>query len=266
MKNLLYLFFITIIACSTRDDSSDNNDTENNNSVGRLIESITVISADCENIQNVWFTYDDNNRVSSTQIQYIESDCNGEQGSYGEIYNVDYIYTSNNVTLDTPFEQFQIPINSEGLADDGNITFVDDFIININPNSILGGDCGVNYIWLENNLMETISYQGASNNGSWCDGRRTIFEYSDNLNLVEHFWISKRFNFDTGLALNGAFGKSSEKLVSKSTSIYASGSTETTNFQYQLNSDGYPTVIYVNSSFGGSNTQSSVVYEVTYID
>ena len=102
MKKLFYFFLAINVACSSGDDSSDNNDPDNDNSAERLIESITIISGNCENVYNLWLFYDNLNRVASVQSQYVETNCNGEQGTFGEVYEVEFMYTDNNVTLTVP--------------------------------------------------------------------------------------------------------------------------------------------------------------------
>mgnify|MGYP004035577985 FL=1 len=69
--------------------------------------------------------------------------------------------------------------------------------------------------------------------------------------------------------LNGIAGRASKNLVSKRTSISGPGNSnviEITNFQYQLDSDGYPTVIYIDSSNSFSDIERTVTYEITYVD
>ena len=57
MKKLLYLFLAITVACSSGDDSTENNDPDNDNSAQRLIESITIISGNCENVYNTLYRH-----------------------------------------------------------------------------------------------------------------------------------------------------------------------------------------------------------------
>ena len=271
MKKLFYFFLAITVACSSGDDSSDNNDPDNDNSAERLIESITIISGNCENVYNLWIFYDNLNRVASVQSQYVETNCNGEQGTFGEVYEVEFMYTDNNVTVTVPSigNSFSYPINVGGMLDDNEVTFVNNQLIYISPNSLFAGDCGVTYVWVENNLIEANYFMGDSENGIYCDGRQVNYEYYEDLNLIENFWIQQRYYWDTGLVLNGIAGRASKNLISKRTSISGPGNSnviETTNFQYQLDPDGYPTVIYINSSNDFSDIERTVTYEVTYMD
>jgi hypothetical protein len=271
MKKLFYFFLAITVACSSGDDSSDNNDPDNDNSAERLIESITIISGNCENVYNLWLFYDNLNRVASVQSQYVETNCNGEQGTFGEVYEVEFMYTDNNVTVTFPSigTSGSYPINVGGMLDDNEVTFVNNQLIYISPNSLFAGDCGVTYVWVENNLIEANYFMGDSENGIYCDGRQVNYEYYEDLNLIENFWIQQRYYWDTGLVLNGIAGRASKNLVSKITSISGPGNSnviETINFQYQLDPDGYPTVIYINSSNDFSDIERTVTYEVTYMD
>tara|TARA_B100001059_G_C17736041_1_gene528905 strand:- start:497 stop:943 length:447 start_codon:yes stop_codon:yes gene_type:complete len=145
MKKLFYFFLAINVACSSGDDSSDNNDPDNDNSAERLIESITIISGNCENVYNLWLFYDNLNRVASVQSQYVETNCNGEQGTFGEVYEVEFMYTDNNVTLTVPStgDSFSYPINVDGMLDDNEVTFINNQVIYVSSNSLVGGDCDV---------------------------------------------------------------------------------------------------------------------------
>ena len=85
--------------------------------------------------------------------------------------------------------------------DDPGVTFVNNQVISVSSNSLFGGDCDVTNVWVENNLIEQNYFIGDSENGIYCDGRQVNYEYYEDLNLIENFWIGRRYyGWGTGLA------------------------------------------------------------------
>ena len=263
MKNILYIFLaVTIFACSD-DDSSDSNNVSNE----KLIESITVISGNCQNTHNLWLDYDNDNRIKSFQIQYVETNCDGEVGSNSDIENGQLEYNENSILIsfinETPF---LIPIDQNGLLYDVNTTFVNGYLISTNSSSFFGGNCDVTRLWDNNNLIEANNY--AQNNN--CSVRKVLLEYNENLNLIRFYWNDWHIWSGTVIELTGVFGKGSKNLLSKSTTLYDDDNDnsidreEIYNYYYQLDEDGYPSVINIITTYSNSTIERSVTYQLTY--
>ena len=263
MKKIFLLSALFIFACSGGDSSDDNNNNSNNPGIQKLIESINVISGECENTENLWLYYDNENRITSYEVQYVETDCNGQQGYYGPITEFQVEYVENFLTFSVPGGTLTSPINDDGTINDANMTFVNGYLILEDPNA--GGnwgflDCEKTYVWVDNNLIE-INEMFDENN---CDGTQTVYEYSQNLNLIPFFWPRNYVGFGTAFELTGAAGKQSQNLISKETRLRPWGQ-ESYDFQYQFDADGYPTVIYTRHSVNGI-PDIFVNYEITYIE
>ena len=93
MKKLILLSALLVFACSSDSEGNDNN--SNNPSIEKLIKSITVISGECENTENLWLYYDEENRITSFETQVVETNCNGQEGSNSEILEWQLKYTEN---------------------------------------------------------------------------------------------------------------------------------------------------------------------------
>ena len=262
MKKLLLLSAILIFACSS-DDSSDSNNISNE----KLIESITVISGNCQNTHNLWLDYDNDNRITSFQIQYVETNCDGEVGSNGDIQNGQLEYNENSILISFVNDTFSIPIDQNGLLDDENTTFVDGYLISTNSSSFFGGNCDVTRLWENNNLIQANYYAQNNNN---CSVRKVLREYNENLNPIRFFWNAYHIWLGTVIELAGVFGKESKNLLSKSTTLYDDDNDNSIdresiyNYYYQLDEDGYPSVINIISTDSNSMIERSVTYQLTY--
>ena len=264
MKKLILLLFIPLVFACSSDSSDNNNNNSNDPSVQKLIESITVISGECENTYNLWLYYDNDNRITSYQFQYVVTNCNGDEGSISEIGEGQFEYAENNLTWTHLGEPFSFPINDDGTINDANLTWVDGYLISIDPNA--GGTfdlmgCETTNIWVDNNLIETDRVQNA--NG--CLGHDTINEYGSNVNPIPFFQPNNHINWWTAFQLTGALGKQSQNLISKETRFHYWGQS-VYDFQYILDDDGYPIVIYTEYNTSPNNTNASVNYEITYIE
>ena len=260
MKKLLLLSALFIFACSS-DDSSDSNNVSNE----KLIESITVISGNCQNTHNIWLDYDNENRITSFQIQYIETNCDGEVGSNSDIQNGQLEYNENLILIPFANETFSIPIDQNGLLDDENTTFVDGYLISTNSSSFFGGNCDVTRLWENNNLIEANSDCIDDNSV-----KKVLREYNENLNPIRFYWNDWHIWFGTVIELAGVVGKGSENLLSKSTILYDDDDDnsidreEIYNYYYQLDEDGYPSVINIITTYSNSMIERSVTYQLTY--
>ena len=187
MKKLILLLFIPLVFTCSSDSSDDNNNNNSNNpSIQKLIESITVISGECGYAENLWLYYDNENRISSYEIQFVEQDCNGQQGYYGPIAEFQVEYVENVLTFSYPvISTLTSPINDDGTINDANLTFVNGYLILEDPNA--GGnwelDCERTYVWVDNNLIEINEI-----NENNCDGTQTFYEYSSYINPIPFFW------------------------------------------------------------------------------
>ena len=246
-----------MFACSD-DNTSDTND--NYTSAERLIESITVISPSCENTYNLWLFYDNQNRITSFQTQYYETNCwvTNEDDNY-DIINYQIDYSENIISLSANGSLADIPINDDGLYDDTNLTFVNGYLI-----SATGGEkilplyeCGGTLVWIDNNLVEENTYS----NTNCSEIRTTTYEYYEHINPIPFFRISWHNFWGTAFGMTGVFGNQSQNLVSKTTT-----SDGYKNFNYQLDGDGYPTVIYVESFNNNNIALRYVNYEINYIE
>jgi hypothetical protein len=261
MKKLLLLSALLIFACSS-DDSSDSNNVSNE----KLIESITVISGNCQNTHNIWLDYDNENRITSFQIQYIETNCDGEVGSNSDIQNGQLEYNENLILILFANETFSIPIDQNGLLDDENTTFVDGYLISTNSSSFFGGNCDVTRLWENNNLIEATNSDCIDDNSV----KKVLREYNENLNPIRFYWNDWHIWFGTVIELAGVFGKGSENLLSKSTTLYDDDDDnsidreEIYNYYYQLDEDGYPSVINIITTYSNSMIERSVTYQLTY--
>ena len=259
MKKLILLSALLIFACSSDEsDSSDNN--SNNTSAQKLIESITVISPSCENTYNLWLFYDNQNRITSFQTQYYETNCSvtNEDDNY-DIMNYQIDHSENIISLSANGSSADIPINDDGLYDDTNLTFVNGYLISATGDAPIYNpdECGGTLVWIDNNLVEENTYS----NTNCSEIRTTTYEYYEHINPIPFFRISWHNHWGTAFGMTGVFGNQSQNLVSKTTTSYGYK-----NFNYQLDGDGYPTVIYV-ESFDNNNTASRYVnYEINYIE
>jgi len=266
MKKLILLLFIPIFFTCSDDESSDGNDNNSNNpGAQKLIESITVISGECENTHNLWLYYDDENRISSYEFQYVVTNCDGDEGSNSEIGEGQFEYAENNLTWIHLGVSYSFPINDDGTINDANLTFVDGYLISEDPNA--GGtydaiNCETTHIWVDNNLIETNQVE---NNLNECYAVDTVYEYSSNINPIPFFWPNNYVGWGTAFILTGALGKESQNLISKETGFHSWGQ-GVYDFQYQLDDDGYPIVIYTEYNSSSNNFNRSVNYEITYIE
>ena len=263
MKKLILLLFIPFVFTCSSDSSDNNNHNSNNPGVQKLIESITVISGECENTYNLWLYYDDENRITSYQYQYVVTNCNGDEGSNSEIAEGQFEYAENNLTWIHNEVPYSLPINDDGTINDANLTWIDGYLISADPNA--GGtfdmyDCEMTNVWVDNNLIESYRVE----NGD-CFAYDTMYEYSSNINPIPFFEPNSHINWGTAFQLTGALGKQSQNLISKVTQFYDWGQA-VSDFQYILDDDGYPIVIYTEYNSSSNNFNSSVNYEITYIE
>ena len=258
MKKLLLLSALLIFACSS-DDSSD----ENNSSIlsaQKLIESITVISPSCENTYNLWMFYDNQNRINQFQTQYYETSCDltDDDDNY-DVVNWQITYGENIISLSAENNTATFPISEDGYYNDPNLNFVNGYLISTTADAPVYNphNCGKTFIWNDNNLVEEKTYLGAN----CSEIRTTTYEYYEHINPIPFFRVNWHNYWGTPFGLTGFFGNQSQNLVSKITN-----SSGFKNFNYQLDGDGYPTVIYV-ESFDNNNSPSRYVnYEINYIE
>jgi Ca2+-binding EF-hand superfamily protein len=100
--------------------------------------------------------------------------------------------------------------------------------------------------------------------------KKVLREYNENLNPIRFYWNDWHIWFGTVIELAGVFGKGSENLLSKSTTLYDDDDDnsidreEIYNYYYQLDEDGYPSVINIITTYSNSMIERSVTYQLTY--
>ena len=128
MKKLLLLSVLLIFACSSDDEGNGNN-----NNSSRLVESITILSANIST-GNYWFQYDNNNRIISFEWQNLSYSSSGELVDESVIYLVNLEYIDNVVQLY------------------GNDSFIGEFALTENRHYDIGG-------WnFDNGYLQSIDY------------------------------------------------------------------------------------------------------------
>jgi hypothetical protein len=267
MKNLLCLFLaVTMFACSD-DDSSDTNDNNNNSSTKKII-SIQVVE-DVDNIcldgSNFTFSYSGDDITSLTRNPWVSPCPNTNQTSwlYGSGTMVtNYIYSSNKIVVSSEFDYYN---GYEHHFDDNGLlttissiysAYVDDDVIF--QNGKLLALSGHNFVWLNNNLVQTsIASATISYNYSNIDNKTDF--------ISQFFYPSGDLIFGLQIPLikKGLLGELSSKLPSSCTISDPAFGHINLNYEYILDDEGYPIYISVTKYYGGDR-ETKVILELTY--
>ena len=271
MKKLILLSALLIFACSSDDEGNDN---ANNPNAQRLVESITAISANDTHTFNSWFSYDQNNRLSTMQCQFNDYNEFGQIFDEGiiEVYNIEY--SDNAIDFGWNDEEVSSTylLNNDGTIDANFITFLNGYLNTIQEND----NCLNQYTWVNNNLTQSV--ETCSPNFSDLDKVIEEFEYTNHINPIGYYgWI---LSADSGVAampyLVGAMGKTSELLPNKirrcvGNTLSPINQNNCNNFTeteitYEFDGQGYPIVINANRYRQSVNYErfSSKSYAITY--
>ena len=264
MKKLILLLFIPLVFGCSEDDHN------NNINSSRLVESITILSANTTT-GNYWFQYDDENRIIAFEVQKLSYSSSGElvEESPIVVYNMEYI--DNVVQLygnDSYIGEFSLTEN--GHYDLDNWNFTNGYLQSIN---YLENDneCAEEYSWVNDNLVET--YDSCE---ELSGAARKQWEYSNHTNKIGTFmwWWGGASGYAILQYLSGWRGLASENLPSIRKSCYSGSDPNLpmsqencqsqysqTHYSYEFDSQGYPTII--NHNHDNSSYVSAVV---TYLD
>ena len=265
MKKLLLLSALLIFACSSDDEGNGNN-----NNSSRLVESITILSANIST-GNYWFQYDNNNRIISFEWQNLSYSSSGELVDESVIYLVNLEYIDNVVQLY------------------GNDSFIGEFALTENRHYDIGGwnfdngylqsidyihddnECTEQYSWVNDNLVE--SYDSCE---ELPGSARKQWQYSNHTNKIGAFmwWWGGASGYAILQYLSGWRGIASKNLPSIRKECYSGSNPnlplnqencqfqlEQTHYSYEFDSQGYPIVI--NHNYDNSSYVSAAV---TYFD
>ena len=274
MKKLLLISALLIFAC-TDDDGSDSDDNANNPNAQRLVESVLVISANDSATFNYWFSYDENNRLSTMQCQFNDYNEFGQIFDEGiiEVYNIEY--SDNAISFGWNDEEVSSTylLNNDGTIDANYITFLNGYLNTIEFGDGQDDNCLQQCTWVNNNLTQIV--ETCSPNFSVSDIEE--FEYTNHINPIGYYgWTLTGSGVAAMPYLVGAMGKPSELLPNKIRSCRGNtyspinqnncNNFSETEITYEFDSQGYPIVINENSYWQSVNYErfSSTSYAITY--
>ena len=270
MKKLLLLSALLIFACSS---DSEGNDNANNPNAQRLVESVTVISANGSPTFNYWFSYDENNRLSTMQHQFNDYDEFGQIFDEGiiEVFNIEY--SENAIEFIWNDETYSVLLNNDETINDNSITFLNGYLNTIETRDGQDDNCLQQYTWVNNNLTQIVE----TCSPNFLDSDIVEYEYTNHTNPIGYYGLSlSRSGGGVMPYLIGAMGKASELLPNKI--ISCRGNTyspinqnncnnfDETEITYEFDSQGYPIVINENRYSQSVNYErfSSKSYAITY--
>lgn len=265
MKKIFLLTAILIFACSS-DDSSDTNDNNNNSSTKKII-SIQVVE-DVDNIcldgSNFTFSYSGDDITSLTRQAWASPCPNSNETSwrYTTSMVTNYIYSSNKIVVSSEFDYYD---GYEYYFDDNRllttISFtnfgevIDDVIF---QNGKLLALSGYNFVWLNNNLVQT------SNNGTTMSYNYSNIDNKTDF-ITQIFDGNGDFNFGLEIPLikKGLLGELSSKLPSSCTISNSAFGHINLNYEYILDDEGYPIYISV-TKYANEDRETKLILELTY--
>ena len=269
MKKLLLLSALLIFACSSDDEGNGNN-----NNSSKLVESITILSANIIT-GNYWFQYDNNNRIISFEWQNLSYSSSGELVDESVIYFVNLEYIDNVVRLygnDGFNDGFigEFALTENGHYDIGGCNFDNGYLQSIDYIHD-DNECTEEYSWVNDNLVE--SYDSCE---ELAGSARKQWEYSNHINKIEGFmwWWGGGSGYAILQYLSGWRGIASQNLPSIRKECYSGNNPnlplnqencqfqfEQIHYSYEFDSQGYPIVI--NHNYDNSSYVSAAV---TYFD
>ena len=269
MKKLFLLSALLIFACSSDDEGNGNN-----NNSSKLVESITILSANIIT-GNYWFQYDNNNRIISFEWQNLSYSSSGELVDESVIYFVNLEYIDNVVRLygnDGFNDGFigEFALTENGHFDIGGFNFDNGYLQSIDYIHD-DNECTEEYSWVNDNLVE--SYDSCE---ELAGSARKQWEYSNHINKIEGFmwWWGGGSGYAILQYLSGWRGIASQNLPSIRKECYSGSNPnlplnqencqfqfEQIHYSYEFDSQGYPIVI--NHNYDNSSYVSAAV---TYFD
>ena len=269
MKKLFLLSALLIFACSSDDEGNGNN-----NNSSKLVESITILSANIIT-GNYWFQYDNNNRIISFEWQNLSYSSSGELVDESVIYFVNLEYIDNVVRLygnDGFNDGFigEFALTENGHYDIGGFNFDNGYLQSIDYIHD-DNECTEEYSWVNDNLVE--SYDSCE---ELAGSARKQWEYSNHINKIEGFmwWWGGGSGYAILQYLSGWRGIASQNLPSIRKECYSGNNPnlplnqencqfqfEQIHYSYEFDSQGYPIVI--NHNYDNSSYVSAAV---TYFD
>lgn len=249
MKKLLYLFLAITVACSSGDDSSDNQ----NNTSGKKLTSINILNPCiwCEaEFGDYGYT---NGKLTSVEGGTILTDENGEyqQGYPSEDYYI-IEHLSNSIRINEDGYTDTFPINGDGTIMSDNIDFDEGYIQRSDDTY---------FSWSNGNLIETSSAGEAP----------FVIEYSDFDDLTGHLGITIAtgyidFTLDNIYSITGLIGNSTDKLPYSVTRTRPDCTWQKI-YTYLFDDDGYPIQVvkdYNETCSDGTTYNSSRRFQLTY--
>ena len=250
MKKLLYLFLAITVACSSGDDSSDNQ----NNTSGKKLTSINILNPCiwCEaEFGDYGYT---NGKLTSVEGGGFVTDENGDflQGYPNEdFYIMEHLSNSIRINEDGYAETY--PTNNDGTVMTENIDFSEGYVQRVYD---------VFYSWSNGNLVEFVHP----------DGDATVIDYTDFDDLTGHLGITIamggyfQYTLDNILAITGLIGNSTDKLP-YSLTVTGNNYKSQTIYTYLFDDDGYPIQIVQEnySTYSDGTTYTSTRrFQLTY--
>ena len=257
MKKLLLLFVLLILACSDEEGNpcvyeptlTTQAATDITETSATLNGTIDVYSQNCDTVENILQGF-----VYSTSSEPTIDD---------DIVNIDGTSITESLTNLEPNTTYYVRVFLVrpliGVFYGNEVSFVTE-------ESIDTIDCDVTRLWENNNLIEATNSDCIDDNSV----KKVLREYNENLNPIRFYWNDWHIWFGTVIELAGVFGKGSENLLSKSTTLYDDDDDnsidreEIYNYYYQLDEDGYPSVINIITTYSNSMIERSVTYQLTY--
>jgi|TARA_B110000967_G_C18794923_1_gene515263 hypothetical protein len=249
MKKGFLLSILLILGCGGGDDSNIPND----NLLNKKIKSMTVISAECASpSESVWFYFDENGVLDYTQHQQINPFCDTVYTQSEEIVNLStvfYEFFDDIIVATHNDDTIEVPINGylDGVTLDNNGYPISQQI-----------DCNrvAHYVWQNGNLVqryyeEPNSYPNGCEPSLYFINYESNYEYSDQLRpyyflneFVGTFWrVPSAVMFLENHQLKG-----STNLISTIQEL-----DRITNYNYQFDSEGYPTVVTADINYLSSH-------------
>ena len=251
MKKLLLLLTIFIFACSSDEENTNNQNTEQNT---KLLKTFTTIDSYCGEGSDTEYFYDLDGRLIEEISTYWQSDCdaqNWDEWTYDEPYSTIYNYTDDSIQVsDETGLVEEIFLNPDGTASTStvysdNFTFNNGYLVEALDND---DNDYVLFDWENGNLKEVHFDYGWNNT---IINKSYTYEYSQYTNHTPLFngwqkFLSYTYSLDYQIL--GVFGKNSDKLPSTWIKITYSNDgnfdeKRSKTYSYIFDADGYPTRI-----------------------
>jgi len=259
MKKLLLLSALLIFACSS-DNTSDPN-IPNDNSLNKKIKSMTVISAECVNsTDSIWFYFDENGVLDYTQQQQINPFCDTVYTQSEEVgiqYTVFYEFFDDMIVATLNNDTIEVPINENGYWD-GVVLDNDGYMVSqqIYCNRV------AHYVWQNGNLVQQY-YEEPDSYPNGCEPDLYYINYERNYeynNQLRPYYFLNHFVGTVWIAPSAIiFSENNQPKGSINLISTVTEPDRVTNYNYQFDNQGYPTVVtadvnYLSSHFSGGGS------------